>query len=169
MMREWSVRFEINRPEVAFTEDHADQVMDGLASYGPSVSYSRHTLSARFCVEADSSERAHRSGLRLFRSALQKTGVRIRADWPIDCEIMVVEDLDRVLAEPDVPDLVGVDEVARMLDVSKQRASQLAKKPEFPKPVVALASGPVWKKVAVARFAGYWVRRPGRKKGLVPA
>jgi len=169
-MREWNVRFEINRPEVAFTEDHAEQVMDGLASYGPSVSYGRHTLSARFCVEADSSQRAHQSGLRLFRSALQKTGVRIPVDWPIECEIMAAEDFDRVLAEPNVPELVGVHEVARMLDVSKQRASQLAKNPEFPKPVVTLASGPVWRKVAIARHVfRIWDRRPGRKskKALV--
>jgi len=168
-MRQWNVRFEINRPEVTLTEDHADQVMAALASYGSSVSYSSHTLSARFCVEANSSQRAHQSGLRLFRSALQKTGVRIPAGSPIECEIMAAEDLDRVLAEPNVPDLVGVDEVARMLDVSKQRASQLAKKPEFPKPVVRLASGPVWKKVAVARFAVYWARRPGRKRVLASA
>ena len=91
-------------------------------------------------------------------------------DWPIECEIMAAEDFDRVLAEPNVPELVGVHEVAKMLDVSKQRASQLAKKPEFPKPIVTLASGPVWKKVAIARHVfRIWDRRPGRKskKALV--
>ena len=167
MMREWSVRFEINKPDVVFTEDHADQVMDALSSHSPSVSYGPHAMSARLCVEADSPKQALDSGLNLLRSALKIGKAGTLLSGIMSAEVQALDDLDRSVQDPSIPDLVGVDEVAKMLEVSKQRASQLAKKPEFPKPVATLASGPVWKKVAVARFAGHWDRRPGRKKVLV--
>jgi len=166
-MRGWSVRFEINKPEVVVTEDHADQVMDALSSHSPSVSYGPHAMSARFCVEAESPNRALASGLNLLRSALRTGKASALLSGIVGAEVQALDDLDRSLQDPTIPDLVGVDEVAKMLEVTKQRASQLAKKQEFPKPVVLLASGPVWKRVAVARFAGYWDRRPGRKKVLV--
>lgn len=167
MKREWTVRIEISQPRVVFTDDHADHVIDALRLYSPSVSYGRHTMSARFYVAAESPTKAADSGLGLLLSALRKVGPRTPLTSVVGVEVQAIHDLDRALDEPNLPDLVGVDEVAKMLEVTKQRASQLAKKQEFPKPVVLLASGPVWKRVAVARFAGYWDRRPGRKKVLV--
>ena len=164
MMREWSVRFEINKPNVVFTEDHADQVMDALSSHSPSVSYGPHAMSARLCVEADSPKRALDSGLSLLRSALK---ARDLLSGIVGAEVQALDDLDKSLQDPSMPDLVGVDEVAKMLEVSKQRASELAKRQDFPKPIARLAAGPVWKKAAIARHVSIWDRRPGRKKALV--
>jgi predicted DNA-binding transcriptional regulator AlpA len=63
--------------------------------------------------------------------------------------------------------LAGVSEVAEMLGVSKQRVSELAKTRGFPKPLVTLASGPVWPVAAIRSFARSWIRRPGPKPVVV--
>ena len=167
MKREWTVRIEISQPRVVFTDDHADHVIDALRLYSPSVSYGRHTMSARFYVAAESPTKAADSGLGLLLSALRKVGPRTPLTSVVGVEVQAIHDLDRALDEPNLPDLVGVDEVAKMLEVSKQRASELARRANFPKPIARLASGPVWKKASIARHARTWDRRPGRKKALV--
>lgn len=74
---EWSVRVEISKPGMIFTEDHADEVMEALASGAPAVSYGRKLLSVRFSVRADSLGRASKAGLDLFRSALKAACIRV--------------------------------------------------------------------------------------------
>jgi hypothetical protein len=108
--------------------------------------------------------RAAESGLRLFRSALEKAGIKALQYRVSGVEIQNLDDLDRSLKESNVADLVGVAELAKILKVSKQRVSELARIPDFPKPIANLASGPVWKKTAIARHIGSWLRRPGRPK-----
>jgi hypothetical protein len=66
--------------------------------------------------------------------------------------------------ESNAPDLVGVAEVAELLGVSKQRASDLAHSEGFPAPVATLRAGPIWRRSQLARFAGGWERRPGRPR-----
>lgn len=48
---------------------------------------------------------------------------------------------------------VGITEIAAMLGVSRQRASQLVATKGFPKPAERLAMGPMWKRAAVERWA----------------
>ena len=55
--------------------------------------------------------------------------------------------------------LVGLTEIAAMLGVSKQRADQLSRKPDFPPPVANLSSGRVWE----TRSIQAWARRAGRQ------
>lgn len=166
---QWSVRFEISRPDLVFTEDHADEIMDALESHSASVSYSTHTMSARFCVDADLPMRAAASGLQLLRSALKKAGIKAPPASIAEFEVQAFDDLDRSLGEANVPDLVGVAETAEILKVSRQRVSQLMRVRNFPRPFVILASGPVWKKSTITRHVGHWDRRPGRRRRLVPA
>ncbi|MFC7532215.1 helix-turn-helix transcriptional regulator [Actinoplanes sp. GCM10030250] len=40
--------------------------------------------------------------------------------------------------------LVGAHEIRDMLGVSRQRAYQLAGRPDFPKPIAKLAQGKIW-------------------------
>ncbi|MFC7532216.1 helix-turn-helix transcriptional regulator [Actinoplanes sp. GCM10030250] len=40
--------------------------------------------------------------------------------------------------------LVGAHEIREMLGVSRQRAYQLAGRPDFPKPIAKLAQGKIW-------------------------
>jgi predicted DNA-binding transcriptional regulator AlpA len=54
--------------------------------------------------------------------------------------------------------LVGVREVASLLSVSRQRADQLVRTKGFPDPVAELASGRIWERAAVVR----WARETGR-------
>jgi prophage regulatory protein len=54
--------------------------------------------------------------------------------------------------------LVGVREVGRLLSVSRQRADQLVRTKGFPDPIAELASGRIWERAAVVR----WARDTGR-------
>ena len=61
-----------------------------------------------------------------------------------------------------IPPLVGVAEVAEMLDVSKARVGELARDQRLPRAVARLAAGPVWVESEVLSFAESRNRRPGR-------
>ena len=54
--------------------------------------------------------------------------------------------------------LVGVREIAKLLSLSRQRADQLVRTKGFPDPVAELASGRIWERAAVVR----WARETGR-------
>jgi predicted DNA-binding transcriptional regulator AlpA len=50
--------------------------------------------------------------------------------------------------------LVGPAEVGEMLGVSRQRVDQIARDdPKFPKPEAELATGRVWKRAAIEKWA----------------
>lgn len=168
-MAEWSVYFEAGIPGRTITEEHAEEMLEALKGSHPSVSYGGSALSARFCVEADSPASAVALGLRALRSSLHAAGIKSSEYQVRGAEIQSLEELDRKLMEANVPDLIGVAELAQILKVSKQRASELARGREFPRPIAWLASGPVWKKGALARFIELWPRRPGRRKRSIVA
>ena len=50
--------------------------------------------------------------------------------------------------------MVGVREIATMLMLRRQRADQLSRTKGFPEPLIALASGRVWAKKDVVKWAG---------------
>lgn len=54
--------------------------------------------------------------------------------------------------------LVGVREVGKLLSVSRQRADQLVRTKGFPDPIAELASGRIWDRASVVR----WARETGR-------
>lgn len=60
------------------------------------------------------------------------------------------------------PKLAGLAEIAGLAGVSRQRASQIAAHPDFPKPVDRLAMGPVWRESDVEKFLAV-ERKPGRR------
>lgn len=49
-------------------------------------------------------------------------------------------------------DIMGFQEVATYLGISKQRVSVLRKRPDFPKPLCVLASTPIWDARSVAMY-----------------
>jgi len=53
---------------------------------------------------------------------------------------------------------MGTAEVAELLGVTNQRVDQLARRPDFPKPVAVLAAGRIWNRAHVES----WARRTGR-------
>lgn len=61
-----------------------------------------------------------------------------------------------------IPELAGLAEVASLAGVSRKRAWQLSRHPDFPQPVQVLAMGPVWLEADVKTFLAT-ERKPGRK------
>jgi hypothetical protein len=152
---EWSVRIELAGE---FTEEDADKITTILAKNSPATGFGPSELDAQFCVEAGNAQDAIKKGVNLLMAALKKPA-RI-----VGVEALSMEDLDRSIAESKAPDLVGVSELADLLKVSKQRISKISSAAEFPKPIAKLAAGPIWRKIAIARFAEAWERRPGRPR-----
>lgn len=119
----------------------------------------------RLSIEADSPEAAIATSIDEVRAAATEAGL---PEWPVvhvDC--MTEEELDRVIQRPPVPELVGVSEIAQLLakdgaPVTRQRASAVTRRRDFPESVARLASGPVWTKDSVRNFVESWERKPGR-------
>lgn len=55
--------------------------------------------------------------------------------------------------------LAGAQEIAAMLDVSRQRVQQLVRTPDFPAPLGEIAAGKVWLRDDVEA----WARSKGRR------
>lgn len=83
-------------------------------------------------------------------------------------EVIDVDEHDRRLAEPAYPELVGITEIAALLGVTRQRASALQTRSGFPQPLQVLASGPVWPRTWIDRFASTWERKGGRPAKQLP-
>lgn len=74
--------------------------------------------------------------------------------------VMTTKEADRRMDERQ--ELVGIAEIARMLKVSKQRASALSRRGDFPAPIARLQAGPIWRAGDLSTFRMNWRRRPGR-------
>jgi hypothetical protein len=167
---EWSVLIETSGPSDMYEaevdddmEDKVDELVDGLAEYAPSISYNSHKLSVRLSVPADSYDpagaAAHAQGL------WKQFADKVEISWPIiRLEVVASDVLEAELANPAVPELLGVKELADLLGVSRQRASELSRSGQFPTPSAILAAGPVWTSAAVATFLALWERRAGRPR-----
>ena len=102
-----------------------------------------------------------RAALGVFAWAREAVGL---PGWPfVELEAKTEALLDVELSKPPFPEVVGATEAARMLGVSRQRLYQLAKRDDFPPPMVQLAAGPVWLTNSIRAFEGSWDRRPGRR------
>ncbi|MBP2704419.1 hypothetical protein JOL79_11400 [Microbispora sp. RL4-1S] len=67
--------------------------------------------------------------------------------------------------KPAMPELLGYAEIATVLQVSRQRARELAEThPDFPPPVSRLSMGPIFTLESVMDFAKGWERRAGRPR-----
>jgi len=169
-MRDWSVSLQVAHTlDRSVVEDIADNLVDFLKPFGGSVSYDAQMLAARFDGRAADPESALVKARRIFERALR------RARFPgvptiVAVEVEAVEELERRLRGLNVPPVVGIAELASVLRVSKQRASELSRRPSFPRPLATLAAGPVWDRFAIARFVERWPRRrTGRPKRRIHA
>jgi predicted DNA-binding transcriptional regulator AlpA len=62
----------------------------------------------------------------------------------------------------DVSELVTKADVARLLEVSRERVSQLAGRDDFPAALGRVGKSLVWSRADVERWAEGWARRSGR-------
>jgi hypothetical protein len=145
--------------------DHLDRLLDllgpdatvlGAPESGPS------RYGAEITVEADSAFSAMSDAGEAFGKAVRKAKLPL---WPI-VRISVLNDfeLDTELARSTFPELVGIREIADLLEVTPQRASTLCRSRSFPVPVAELRAGPVWTAASVRRFVEEWKRQPGRPR-----
>jgi predicted DNA-binding transcriptional regulator AlpA len=126
----------------------------------PSVTYAQQgsaRITASFYVESQSIKDAAVQGIEVFLEAMPNAQVA-------DIEGMTETEQDRRLAMPALPKLVGPQEMAGVLGISRQRLYEVMKMPGFPAPVVQLAVGPIWDAASVGQFVETWARRPGRPR-----
>src|SRR5439155_14570990 len=112
-------------------------IRDALLRLGVQVTFERHGLTLSLVVQASSPHEAAQKAMDLVRRCLPGPGVLM----PVHLE--VAEELAPAGNPSSMPQIVGIAEVALMLRVTKQRASELAKSPEFPRPLASLKAGPI--------------------------
>ncbi len=180
-MSGWSIHIEAVGTEPADLDAGADELLDLLAVRGGSVTSTidgtRYgaTFSMNFPADIEAVEGVELEepftetaaavahwACEYFRTASKLAGLPA---WPIvRCEVLTDEELDRELATPNFPELVGVAELADILGVSRPRASQIQTSAAFPDPVAVLRAGPVWTRPSINHFLEHWERRGGRPK-----
>lgn len=154
---EWVVSLDASMPET-YSDELADRIIEDLQEYSPAVGGRGQRIGVTMSVEASTDRQAFDRAHAALRQTL---GHRAKV---IDARVQTVEELERELEAPPVPALAGIREVAQVLGVSRQRASELAGSPGFPKPVASLAAGPVWFHSTIRSFNEKWERRPGRPR-----
>lgn len=143
-------------------DDHVDILNDYADAVGVAVSFTPEAFTTSLTLEAESIDIASGTGFERVRTVAEKVGLPA---WPVvSVWVMTAEETDAQLAEPTYPPVLGIAELADMLRTSKQRASQVARTQNFPRPYAELASGPVWLKPNVMHFVENWERRPGRPR-----
>ncbi len=159
----WSVLLEFaTDPDMDDAEQVDDllEALDALDADAPVVSSGHGRIGVRLSVAAPDALDAVSDGYGLVIDVISKAGHSQAGLLRLDARSE--DELDQELVAPNFPLLLGVAELAELLDVSKQRASELARSSTFPRPVADLASGPVWLEPTVQRFLEEWERRPGR-------
>lgn len=139
----------------------SDELLDATEKHEGIVSVFPERITIAVTVEGPTYWEAVGAGVSAAQAALRSAGCR--DDLPIErVETKTAERAERDLEEPTYPEMLGVAEVAELLEVSKQRVSELRAAGRLPEPLNALRAGPVWPRPAVERFLEHWTRRPGR-------
>jgi hypothetical protein len=157
----WAVTLDI-RATRPLDDDEADELTDLLTEHAAAVAVAGAAVSVTLTVEAATARSALAEAEDVVAEQLGKLGTQVAG---LDAaEVLTIEEQDRRLAEPALPQLAGVTEVAELLGVTRQRASALTTHPEAPAPVARLASGPIYVRNSWQRFAETWPRRAGRPR-----
>lgn len=141
-------------------EDALFDALEPLESHSPSASIGEDRFGVRLFVRAqDPATAIQKAEGKVARSLRSKKidGYPLRK-----AEALTVDALASESEITNFPRLVGVAEVAKMLDVTKQRVSQLMEGARFPRPAAVLASTPVWLEQSIKAFESSWDRKPGR-------
>ena len=146
-----------------------ERLSDLMFKYGDrglafSQGQGRYTM--RFTVEGENPTDAITDAMEVVYKAANECDL---PQWPvIKAEVTEWDEFERELDRPTYPPVLGISEIGEQLGVSRQRASQIARRRDFPRPYAVLACGPVWLEPNVRRFVDNWDRKPeGPRK--VPA
>jgi len=164
-MKEWSVGLEFTGRHGAVDPDVLFDLIEALEDYhagAASLSPDGTRIGVDLWVEAPSLRAALAASERAVLRALAAVGLAGMSITAADVKPWA--ELEADLARPNYPELVGVAEMAEILGVSKQRISELAATPKFPRPLAQLKGGPVWDRASIGNFLQTWQRKPGRPR-----
>jgi predicted DNA-binding transcriptional regulator AlpA len=161
----WSVDFKAVQ-EIPEDEGWPSRVEDQLRAAGAesaSVTTSQDLawLNARVWVRAGRPSRAVAAAERILAHVLPGATL-------VRGEAMTEAEFDLELQTPVLPEIVGPQEMAARLEISRQRLYELMRRPDFPQPIVQLAIGPVWLGTSINHFVEQWDRKPGRPRKSTP-
>lgn len=137
------------------TEAAAEAVMEALAERGPAITLDTDSATVSLTAHGDTAQAALADALTAITSA------GLDGD-PVSVTVQTYEALDRELAQPLFPEVVGYAEIAEIAGVTRQRARQFAEYDSFPAPVIQTAQGPLYSRAAAARWVETRPTRPGR-------
>jgi len=137
----------------------SEKVGDRLRGNHASVGFGDRRIMATFTVDARLVLQATETAQKAWNKALDD-----ELAWSIVS--LSARRTDQPDNLPGIPEILGVAEVAKLLDVSKQRVAELNRSNRtFPPPLAELASGPVWTAWQITSFERSWIRKPGRPPG----
>ncbi len=151
MKTEWTVTIEGRPAKVVDPED----VLDGLAEFSPAVQYGNGLLSTTATKRANSPMEAYDFIYEALNPLTGKLVIEL-------VEIKTTERQDRDLEIQNLPELVGLAEIAEMAHTTRQRVFQMTANRGFPFPVMELRSGRLWNKSAVQSYL------ENRRSGVPP-
>ncbi|WP_143661329.1 hypothetical protein [Streptomyces pseudogriseolus] len=158
MSQAWTVYVELAVRDAA--DSMIEELYERLAEREPVVGTAPNgNLSVRIWVDTATARQAIDVALKEVAAASKAVGL---GQTVVGVELLTEKELDRRNAEPIVPELAGISEIAEMLGVGRQRAAQLAQRSDFPPAVAQLKSGPVFLADQVRGFEARWDRHSGR-------
>lgn len=156
---EWLARVDLTIPA---TEEAVEALHECLSAYSPSVGAGpTGDLSVRIRIVAGTPRYAVDRALKVVASAASDNGM---SGEIIGVEVIRPDEAHRRLDQPNVPQLVGVSDIAAMAGVTQQRATQLTQRADFPRAVEHPSSGPVFLRTQAQRFLDGPDRRGGRPR-----
>lgn len=161
--QQWHAAVTIRRWSAQPTDDQLAEITRVLPGYGIIVDTGVDRVHLEMTIEATTVRQAADAAVRAARTAHnQAIG---SAPEVTALRVITAEDHEREISRPHPMSLVGNAEIARILNVSRQRVDQLARENEaFPDPVARLAAGPVYTRGSIDAFDAGWQRKPGRPK-----
>jgi predicted DNA-binding transcriptional regulator AlpA len=140
---------ELRSVSIGASSDTAlDRIIKLLGNRSPLVGGEKGDVQLGFAATGRDARRAFTDVQKVVGTVLEE----FEAPWAAVKDLRIVSNdvLDHEIAA--MPSCVGVREAAEILGVSKQRVGQLAKKSDFPKPVLHLRATPVWREADIRKF-----------------
>lgn len=160
----WTARVEWLDHTGGYNEARIDEIVDALEGLSPALGF-EHDDRPGYPVACSATVTLEDSSLRQAFAAAVKAVEAATGARAIAAEVLPTHEFDRRQEIPTIPDLVGLSEIARMADVSRQRAAQLTALEGFPPAVVTVGSGGGLRvKSQVDLWLRAWERKPGRPK-----
>jgi hypothetical protein len=168
----WMLTFEVAGVEPALLENGLDRLVDLLEPFGGAVSATldRGGYTATFAVAETTGEGVQLETATDVVSFGQELLSRLAAEGEVPAapivhaEVSTSAEHEARMSRLAFPELVGVSELAELLDITHSRATALVRSKDFPMPVAELQSGPVWRRDVLQRFAGDSSHRPSRPR-----